>query len=333
MKKLISLCLCFPLMIFSSCSKSSEKKTNIKNQDPAAKVEEEYFSPYTGEKITKETYNKIPFMVIIENSKDARPQSGLVNADIVYETMAEGGIPRFIALYHKEDSEKIGPVRSARPYFLDIAIENKLPFAHCGYSEEAKERIEKENLPSLNEFKYGNAYWRDKNRIYEHSLYTSSSKLRDLIKEKNISITPKSSLKFNKDYWQTNNLPAAASATLKLNKYYTTSYIYKNGLYYKYISSDQCLNREDSAPLTASNIIIQITDITLQKDGLHLDIKLIGEGEAYIISNGKFVKCKWFKKDSNSNTILLDEQNKEIPLSPGKTWWNIIDKKSQIEIK
>ncbi|WP_278320958.1 DUF3048 domain-containing protein [Clostridium tetanomorphum] len=135
--------------------------------------------------MSKDIYEKIPFMVIVENSKDARPQSGLVDADIVYETMAEGGIPRFIALYHKKDSDKIGPVRSARPYFLDIAKENNLPFAHCGYSEEAKDIISKENLPSLNEFDYEKAYWRDKNRKYEHSLYTSSSKLRELLKEKN----------------------------------------------------------------------------------------------------------------------------------------------------
>lgn len=334
MKKIISLLLCVPLILFSSCNKDNTKKQDIVKEESPKKAEEIYFSPYTGEKITKDINNKIPFMVIVENSKDARPQSGLVHADIVYETMAEGGIPRFMALYHKNDSEKIGPVRSARPYFLDIAIENNLPFAHCGYSEEAEIRIKKENLPSLNEFIYGKAYWRDKSRKYEHSLYTSSSKLRDLIKENHFSFNPNLYLKFNKDYWQNTTLSNCNSVTLKLNKYYNTSYTYKNGLYYKYISSTQCTNREDNIPVVANNIIVQVTDTTLQKDALqHIAIRLTGEGTCYIISNGKFIKGKWYKKDNSSNTIFLDEQNKEIPLCPGKTWWNIVDKNAEINIK
>lgn len=333
MKKIISLLLCLPLITFSGCNKNNTEKKDIKKEEVPIKTEEAYFSPYTGEKITKDIYDKVPFMVIVENSKDARPQSGLVDADIVYETMAEGGIPRFIALYHKNDSKKIGPVRSARPYFLDIAIENNLPFAHCGYSEEAQKRIQKENLPSLNEFIYSKAYWRDKSRKYEHSLYTSSDKLREIIKEKNIIVNPKTFLKFSEDYWANNNLSNANSVVLKLNRYYNTSYIYKDGLYYKYMSDIQCLNKDDNKPLVTNNIIVQVTDIILQKDGLHIDVRLTGEGECYILSSGKFIKCKWYKKGPTSNTIFLDEQNNEIPLSPGKTFWNIIDKKSQIVVK
>ncbi|WP_027623609.1 DUF3048 domain-containing protein [Clostridium lundense] len=334
MKKIIFLLLCIPFIMFSSCNKPNEEKKDIATEEPPKKIEESYFSPYTGEKITKDIYDKIPFMVIIENSKDARPQSGLIQADIVYETMAEGGIPRFMALYHKNDSEKIGPVRSARPYFLDIAIENNLPFAHCGYSEEAEIRIKKEQLPSLNEFTYGKAYWRDKSRKYEHSLYTSSSKLRELIKQNKFSFSSKFHFKFNSDYWKNATLSDCSSTLLKLNKYYNTSYTYKDGLYYKYMSSNQCKNREDNAPIVVNNIIVQITDITLKKDALqHINIRLTGEGTCYIISNGKFIKGKWYKKDLNSNTVFLDDQNKEVPLSQGKTWWNIIDKQAEIKIK
>ncbi|MEW9094528.1 MAG: DUF3048 domain-containing protein [Clostridiaceae bacterium] len=319
MKKI--LVLIFSIFLLVGCTKPPEMKEEVKKEQP--KEEEKFFSPYTGEEIDKDTYFKIPFMVIVENSKTSRPHSGLIHADVVYETMAEGGISRFMAIYHKDDSPKIGPVRSARPYFLDIAIENNLPFAHCGYSEEAKSRIEKEKLPSLNEFLYEKFYWRDKNRPYEHSLYTSSN-LRELIKEQNLIKSPSKSLYFNSDFWQ-NTMDNAEKICLNVNKYYNTSYVFNNNKYTKYMDGEKSIDAEEKIPIEVNNIIIQLTDITLQKDNLHIDVRLIGEGDCYIISNGKYIKGRWEKKDSNSPTVFLDKDNRRIPLSPGKTWWHIFD--------
>ncbi|MFQ6847416.1 MAG: DUF3048 domain-containing protein, partial [Clostridium perfringens] len=89
----------------------------------------ETLSPYTGKILESDSIDNIPFMCIIENSRAARPQSGLSEADIVYETMAEAGIPRFLAVFYENSPEVIGPVRSVRPYFLDISKEHDLPFA------------------------------------------------------------------------------------------------------------------------------------------------------------------------------------------------------------
>jgi hypothetical protein len=102
------------------------------NQSAPADISKKYFSPYTGEEVNKEILDNIAVLAIVENSINARPQSGLNAADIVYETLAEGGIPRFIALFQKNKAEKVGPIRSARSYFLDISKEYNLPFAHCG---------------------------------------------------------------------------------------------------------------------------------------------------------------------------------------------------------
>ncbi|GAA0728532.1 DUF3048 domain-containing protein [Clostridium malenominatum] len=332
MKKLIYLIISIFLLL--GCSKPSQavnefKQDQVKQKEP--KQEEKFFSPYTGEEIDKNTYSKIPFMAIIENSKLSRPHSGLIHADIVYETMAEGGISRFIALYHKNDSSKIGPIRSARPYFLDISIENNLPFAHCGYSEEAKQRIQKENLPSLNEFTYEKYYWRDNSRQYEHSLYTSSN-LRELIKDKNLVSSPRSSLKFDKLFWE-NNGNNATEVSLKINTYYTTSYVFENNAYTKYMDGEKCIDNEENLPVEIDNIIIQLTDISLQNDGIHIDVNLIGEGDCYIISNGKYVKGKWVKKSLTSPTVFLDSNNVEIPMNPGNTWWNIFDHRITIRFE
>lgn len=292
---------------------------------------EQYISSYTGLNLTKESYNNIPFMVIVENSKPARPQSGLSEADIVYETMAEGGIPRFIALFHSNSPKEIGPVRSARPYFLTIAKEYDLPFGHCGGSPVALELIQKEKLMSMNEFAYGGYYWRDNSRKAPHNLYTSADKLRRLIENKNYTKAASSSLKFDKSYWD-KNLSPAKNVSMKLSTYYNSSYEFKDNLYYKYMDGEAASDRSTSSNLTASNIVVQITDIKTLSDG-RLEIKLVGQGKGYVISQGKYTEISWLKADENSPTILKDPEGNIVNLSPGNTWWHITDSKLKIDFQ
>lgn len=337
------LCLIISIsFIFAGCTKKSDPITTpapAPNQSAPTKIippvvpSQKYFSIYTGEEVKKEVLDNIAVLAIVENSVDARPQSGLNNADIVYETLSEGGIPRFIALFQKNKAEKIGPIRSARSYFLDISKEYNLPFAHCGGSEEALIKIKNEKLMSMNEIAYGSTYWRDKDRKAPHNLYTSTEKLRELIKAKNFIKAPTTKLKFDKNYWESDNLSKATDVHLKINRFYNTSYTYKNNLYYKSMDGTASTNKGDNLPLAFKNIVVQITSIKLQSDGNHLDIALVGKGDGYVISNGKYTKMHWSKKDSNSQTYLTDEKGNSLPLSPGNTWWNIVDKSTVINIK
>lgn len=341
LKNKFKLLLCVIIsisFIISGCGKKSEPTAPVSNPKPAkteASVDttKKYFSPYTGEEVKKESLDNIAAFAIIENSLDARPQSGLNAADIVYETMAEGGIPRFIALFQKNSVVKIGPIRSVRAYFLDISKEYSVPFAHCGGSAEALDKIKNENLMSMNEMTDSSTYWRDSMRKAPHNLYTSTDKLKELIKTKNFVKIPTVKLKFDKSYWNNDKLTPATNVFLKMNKFYNTGYIYKDGLYLKSMDGKSSINKEDEFPLTIKNIVIQITSIKMQQDGNHLDIALVGHGDGYIISNGKSVKMRWSKKDTISQTILTDETGTELPLNPGKTWWNILDKSTLVEIK
>lgn len=333
--------LCIIILIsflVAGCSKKDEPI--VTPSDPKPEVTEipveppqKYYSPYTGEEVEKESLNNIAFLAIVENSAAARPQSGLNSADIIYETVAEGGITRFIALFQKGNAEKIGPIRSARPYFLDISKEYNLPFAHCGGSAEALNIIKKESLMGMDEFAYAFTYSRDNERKAPHNLYTSTEKLTELIKTKDYIKDPTVKLKFDKVYWDSDNLTPATNVLLKINKYYSTSYTYKDGFYLKSMSGESSINREDNTPISTKNIVVQFTSIKLQSDAEHLDIGLVGKGDGYVISNGKFIKMHWAKKDSNSQTLLTDEAGNELPLNPGNTWWNIIDKNTVVEIK
>lgn len=149
-----TICILALTSLFLCSCRDYKSIETLKPMNTASNIKEKtvFYAPYTGEVIDEKTSKNAAIMAIIENSNAARPQSGLVDADIVYETMAEGGIPRFIALFQKNTPPLIGPIRSARPYFINIAQEYNLPFAHCGYSDEAKAMIEKEKLLLLEDF-------------------------------------------------------------------------------------------------------------------------------------------------------------------------------------
>ncbi|MGH4137412.1 DUF3048 domain-containing protein [Clostridium sp.] len=336
--KLLLFIIISTCFISMGCTKKAEPIATPSPSNPAKtetpiKTQQKYFSPYTGEEVKKEKLDDIAVLAIVENSETARPQSGLNSADIVYETMAEGGIPRFIALFQSGASEKVGPIRSARSYFLDISKEYNLPFAHCGGSQEALDEIKNKNLMSMNEMTYSSTYWRDPIRKAPHNLYTSTDKLRELIKTKGFIKAPTVKLKFDKSYWDNDKLTKASTVLLKINKYYNTNYSYKDGLYLKSMDGKSSTNNEDKLPLAFKNIVIQITSMKTQKDGIHLDIALIGTGAGYVISNGKFVKMHWSKKNPTSQTLLTDEKGNALPLNPGKTWWNIVDRSTIVDIK
>jgi hypothetical protein len=313
-----------------------EKENTItKEEENAEPVDvtptDQYISAYTGLELSKESFDNIPFLVIVENSKAARPQSGLSEADIVYETMAEGGIPRFMALFHSKNPKEIGPVRSARPYFLSIAKEYDLPFAHCGASPVALETIKKENLLSMNEFTYGGYYWRDNSRKIPHNLYSSADKLRRLISNRDFIKPATASFKFNQSYWD-KDFKTAEKVNLKLSTYYNTSYEFKDNLYYKAMDGKAAVDRSTNGNITVSNIVVQITDIKTLSDG-RLEMKLIGQGKGYVISAGKYMEITWLKSSEVSPTILKDSTGELVSLSPGNTWWHITDDKLQIEFQ
>ncbi|SHE41953.1 DUF3048 domain-containing protein [Clostridium fallax] len=291
-------------------------------------------SPYSGSLLNDNSKNNIPFMAIIENSKAARPQSGLSQAEIVYETLAEGGIPRFLALFYKNQPNKIGPIRSIRPYFLDISNEYNLPIAHCGGSEEALASISSDtSSKTIDEIKNASYFWRENKLSPPHNLFTSSDKITKYISEKKIKYDTFSPIIFDDEFWKNNKSSSCTSLYLKQSSGYNTSYKYKDNKYYKFMDGKEAIDSLNNKPLSFDNIVIQKAKTKVKDDKGHLEINFIGEGDAFVISKGKVQNVKWKKKDKNSSTELLDKNNNKIPLSSGHTIWHIIDPEVNLNIK
>lgn len=322
-------------LFFLGCEATDKSLGDLlENKTTPASTTYSNCSYFTGEECSDEEKTQIPFMIMIENSSASRPQSGLSQADIIYETSAEGGIPRFIALFQKNSPNTIGPVRSVRPYYLNIAKEYDLPVAHCGGSEDALNEISSNNkLKSINEIPNGTYFWRDSSKSAPHNLYTSSQNIRNYITDKSITAKSTPLFSFDANYFNKDNLTPCVSVKITINKSYNTSYSYEDGLYAKSMDGTKSIDSLNNSPLTFSNVIIQKTDITINPDNVHLDIKQVGKGDGYLFSKGKIIDILWEKPDENSKTKLTDKKGNEISLSPGKTIYHIIDKKTDVEFK
>jgi len=326
----ISACCIFIFLTFLSCTKINNSTNEIFQN--TSKVEK-YHNYYTGMECSKEEVNNFTFMSIIENSSAARPQSGISYADILYETSAEGGIPRFLALFSSNLPPVIGPIRSIRPYFINIVKEFKLPVAHCGGSEEALTTIRNDSsIISINEINQGSYFWRNASRKAPHNLYTSSDNIKKYMSDKNIQNENSKFATFDENYFNDSKLEPASNITIEVNKNYNTSYEFKNNEYYKFMNFKEAIDSINNTQVSFSNIVIQKTPITLASDNSHLNIPVVGQGECIIFSKGKMINATWKRDSIDSKTTLLDKNNNIVPLSPGKTMWNIIDTNSKIQI-
>ncbi len=183
-----------------------------------------------------------PLSIMVENAEGARPQSGLDKANIVYEVLAEGGITRFLAIYYDQEAEEVGPVRSARPYFVSKSLEHQAIFVHVGGSEEAYNFlpnyvhnillaynfIKQESIDDINEFVDFQPFWRSTDRTPPHNLYTSTINLR---KEANklgyIEMIKKQEYQFEISRNEKLTGRETDSIVIPYNRNYTVSYQYQ----------------------------------------------------------------------------------------------------------
>jgi len=282
-----------------------------------------------------------PVAVMIDNHPEVWDyQTGLNSALIVYSTLVEGGYTRLMGIFAGDKADKIGPVRSARPYFIKLAKEVNALYAHSGGSPEALQTIEKLKVYNLEEAtSYGPEYiWRETRYPTPHNLFTDSDKLLQAVKDWKLD---------NQTYvyhqWQysaqENQQPRDAFGVIinySAVNYFKTSYEYNQSTK-KYLRSqgDQIhIDNATGEQISVKNIVIQFVpeEVHLdEKDRLFID--LIGEGNAWIISEGHITKGRWQKQDDFSRTVFYDSLGQEAQFVPGNTWIEIVPGDREVEIR
>jgi hypothetical protein len=333
-----AILLLVSLFVLSGCgqkqvNQSSQKevkkpgKSEMKVSNVVSEPKDPYTFPLTG-KGSKTSTDGRAVAVMINNHPDARPQSGLNKADIVYELLAEGDITRFLAVFQSERPENIGPVRSARAYYLELAKGlNALYVAH-GYSPEAKQMLDNGYVDELNGMVYdGTLFKRASFRKAPHNSYITYDNVLKGAELKRYSMSgPPPAFSFLTEA-ESKNLTGATATSARItyssNNMFDSLYQYDSelGRYKRFSGGEQTVDLETKEPILLDNIfIIEAVHQVMDSAG-HRTINLQSGGKAYLLQKGKVNQIEW--KNVN-NRIVPFKDGKEVPFVQGKTWVNVV---------
>jgi hypothetical protein len=331
------------MVMLSGCSKKAEPVANV-DPEPTPTVEptptptppQGFPCSLTGALVENEADLKLrPIAVMIDNEINARPQSGLNSADIVYEMPVEGNITRYMAIYHHTYTDKIGPVRSARPYFIDKALEYNAVYVHCGGSNQALRDLVTLKVDTLNDLKGSPCFWRGKDRKMPHNLYTNTKLMREVIEAGKINNkTAPEYFKFNNEFLDLEG-KKTNGISFVYSKNYIVGYEYdeKNKLYYRTINGTRLKDKDSGADISTTNVIVERTTARVLDDAGRLDVQNLGKNRGYYLSGGKLVEIEWSKADRRARTIYKDLKGNEITLNKGVTWIQVVTESTRIDIK
>lgn len=285
-----------------------------------------YTAPLTGLPVDKPASAR-PLAVMINNAPAARPQSGLSQADIVYEVLAEGGITRLIGIFQSRGTnEKIGPIRSIRPYLIDIGESYGGVLVHAGGSNDAYAILQKQHKEDLDEIGNAGAYfWRDKSRKAPHNLYSDADTLRkgaDKRGYKKEADIPAYAFRAEEDLPEGED--ASGAEVTFLLKSYKVEYRYDEAskLYKRSINGKPHIDLNTGEQLAAANVIILGASHKTLDDVGRLAVDTVSGGEAVLLQRGKVLQGRWAR--AKGDAIRFFKDGKEVPLYPGTTYFNIV---------
>jgi hypothetical protein len=278
-------------------------------------------SALTGLPVDPSLNQKPVTAVMIENSLDARPQSGLGQAGVVFEAIAEGGITRFLALFQDTSPDNVGPVRSARPYYMQWEMGFDAPYAHVGGSPEALNDIRDWGVKDLDQFHNGGSYQRIASRAAPHNVYTAISTLNQLETAKGYASSTFTSFVRKKE--APAKQPTIKSIDLTLSgPLYNVHYDYNptSNTYNRSEGGKPHIDANTNAQISPKVVIALVMQYGIQSDGKHSDYNVIGSGQAYIFQDGGLTTGQWSKTDNKSQVTFTDSSGNPIKLNPGQTW-------------
>lgn len=284
-------------------------------------------TPYTGEKATLPT-NRRTVMAVINNHPDARPQTGLGEADMVFEMIAEYDITRFLALYQSDFPETIGPIRSAREYFVELAAASDAFFVAHGYSPEAQVMLESGVVDHVNGIQHdGTLFQRSSDRVAPHNSYITAENIETAMN----NVQASTEYRWKSPYYF---YDSAENAKLKeqalsvsvrygTNELFFNEYTYdsKSHLYSRSSGGRPTTDKETLEPVKVSNVLVfEAPHETVDSEGRQ-SIDLANGGKALLFQAGGVREIEW---NSIGGMPVPTENGETVKFVPGKTWVHIV---------
>jgi DUF3048 family protein len=294
-------------------------------------------APMTGLLVSPEAALRHPMAIMIDDHIGARPQSGFNAASVVYQAPAEGGIPRYMLVFQDTVPTAVGPVRSARQYFIEWAAEWNAMYAHAGGSPQALDTLRRFGHGQLvwnaDEFRWSSAgyFWRVHDRVAPHNLYTDGSHLRKLAPLLGMAdgpVTPNWAFAFPRM-----DAERPTGNVIKVvYPYESITYRYDPTLnkYYRYINGSKRpqVDAADGLAVTPTNVVILRMHFgaLLNSDPKkhRLEAADVGHGEAWISTGGLTLKGSWRKASASAPTLLFDANGDPVTLTAGQTFVQVL---------
>lgn len=327
----------FSLLLLAGCSdnnnekvvkeETKEESNIVENNNEEIEEVLPYKAPLSGVGFKEEPSGRA-YAVMINNDPKARPQSGLHKADIVYELLAEGNITRFLAIFQSEHAERIGPVRSARDYYINLAKGYDALYVAHGYSPEAKTMLDSGTVDHINGMQYdGSLFKRDKSRVAPHNSYITSENILKGAEKigYEMSETP-SSLEFlSKE--DTDNLSGEPVKSVLISYFssnlFNVHYEYDEDTkkYKRYTNGELTADLDSGEPVLLDNIFIVESRHRIIDDVGRREIDITSGGKAYLIQLGQMKEVEW---KSTEGKVLPYLDGQQVGLVAGKTWVNFV---------
>jgi len=289
----------------------------------------------TGLPIHEENLNRRPVAVVINNIHRALPQSGIASADIIYESLSEGDVTRLIGIFQSALPEMIGPVRSARDYFVDFAFNHDALFVHHGASPSGYTRIRGQRIDHVDGMTWeGRVFWRDRTYPYwarntgtrpvEHSSFTGGERITQHIDEQDIrdvlGENPAFGFVFGEVPGDYDGIADRIEVPFSPNYVRTFVFNPMTGLYYVYNRDGAHVDALNQQQVTVTNVLIQLTTKRVVDAEGRRDVDTIGSGVGYLATSGTYRPVRWEKTSHADPMRWYFEDGEPLVLPPGRIW-------------
>ena len=306
-------------------------------------------SVLTGRIIDFYYIDRRPIAVVINNSSDSWPQNGLLDADIIYEVLAEGNTTRLLMVFHSSIPEKIGPLRSTRTYFTDFALNHDAIFVHHGGSPSGYDRLRYLNIDALDGMTLGRPiFWRDRTfpdwmntdaqRLHEHSSYAAGSAIWGHVEERGIRDKIGDDINFGFRFGEIDirtSQGIAENFRVPFSNAYRRYFIFnpETGLYYVKNARGHTLDGLHGEYTTVSTILIQRTRIWETDEGMgRRAVDTVNTGYGYMIRDGRYWPVRWVKTSLTAPMRwYFRDFDGPIIIAPGQVWICVIGRTVELE--
>ncbi|TAN57311.1 DUF3048 domain-containing protein [Patescibacteria group bacterium] len=320
------------------------KERSISSAKVSFNIPKDVVRSLDGAIIPLEKYRSWPVGVMIENLSQVRySQGGLSKASVVYETLAEGGATRFLAIFDGENikADKIMPVRSVRPYYAQWAREYGAVLMHAGGSPDGVWEIRRLLMTDADYLRSKTAkyFWRTDRSLSVHNLATSDKKIKQMLVDFSLGdrIPNFQSWKFKKEAVENKRGKDKSSVLIKFGaKAFDAEYKYDKAknIYLRWNGGQIQKDANTKKQLFAKNVVIQYVpkEKVLDRKG-RLEIKTTGSGKGMIMQDGKFINISWKKKAPSGRTVFYYPNKKEVEFNRGATWVEVVPVGKTVVIK